>query len=604
MISTLRIPLAKKPFIGGLLMALIMIWAGPGRGGPPDDQDINYADCLTCHEGIEKISEHHKFACATCHLTPQTREVTSLKTHKPIVRNPSDPGTVTQFCMPCHEAEINSMQTALHSTMAGIINQTRTLWGAQPAASPAVYGLSGGLVPIPGPDPARYPDTPALLVDDFLRRRCLRCHLHTPGVRDRGLYRASGCAACHVPYNDEGTYLGNDPAIPRTHKGYPTRHRFVTKIPDAQCRHCHTPNRVGADYAGLFQHDYSDTYRSPVIRRKLKPPIYGLDHHHLSKDIHAQKGLWCIDCHDQQDVMGDGRLYSYEMAVPKRTCTDCHGGFDQNRPRETGNIIQNPEGHFVLIARKNSEERIIPLFASDSPGHNIPEHAKVRCSACHAQWSYQDYGLSVIREDVIADYKWYGLTAQGDPYLQDLLQTYVLDPQTVYPESKDWISGRIRPGIWSVGWRFRRWGLMPLGVDHQKRITLLRPLYQYLISYVDRLGNVALDSATPLRKDSAQKGWAFMPYIPHTIAPSGRQCRSCHQNPVAVGAGVQGGTTMDTALSIPSPPVVGGMGLLPPHVQKRLLTPSRNWYRAQFKATRALFEALASGVDPSPASSP
>ena len=587
--------LGKKTVLWALLTVMVLIPVG-SMGAQP--QNINYADCLSCHQGIEQISEHHDFACAACHLDPDKRKISRLETHQAMVRNPSAPDTVEQFCLPCHQEEIRTVQTSLHWTMAGIINQTRYLWGAQPAASPAVYGLGDQLTPLPEPDQSRYADAPALLVDDFLRRRCLRCHVHTTGARGRGLYRASGCAACHIPYTDEGTYQGNDQAVSRSEKGYPARHTFTARIPDAQCRHCHTPNRVGADYAGLYQHDYSDTFRSPRVNGALRPRLYGLDQHHLAQDIHAQQGLGCIDCHNRMDVMGDGKLYSYEMAVPKRTCTDCHGGFAPKRPVETGNVFQRPSGQFVLITKRGKKVHRIPQFSPQSPGHDIPAHARVRCSACHAQWSYQDYGLSVIREDVIADYKWYGRTAQGDPDLEALLETYVLNPDTVYPLSKDWISGLPGPGIWSVGWRFRRWEFMPLGMDHQGRITLLRPRYQYQVSYVDRLANVALDSVTPTRGDQTQQGWAFMPYVPHTVAPSGRACRSCHQNPVAAGVGVQGGATMDTVLTIPSPPAVEAMGLLAPDIRKRLLHPSLKWQKSQFKVRRSLYRALT--ADPGP----
>ncbi len=594
----------KMPVMRAVLVTVVLTLAGSASGIAAQSQNTNYADCLSCHQGIEQISRHHDFACTACHLQPKEQKARYLETHQAIVRNPSAPSTVEQFCLPCHQAEIRAVQTSLHWTMAGIINQTRHLWGAQPSASPAVYGLGGPLTPLPEPDLSRYPDTPALLVDDFLRRRCLRCHLHTPGAQGRGLYRASGCAACHVPYNDEGTYLGADQAIPRSRKGYPVRHTFTTEIPDAQCRRCHTPNRVGADYAGFFQHDYSDTYRSPRVNGKMRPRLYGLDHHHLARDTHAQKGLGCIDCHSRMDVMGDGTVYSYAMAVPKRTCTDCHGGFGSMRPVKTGNVMQKPSGEWVLFTKMDKNEHKITQFSPDSPGHDIPAHARVRCSACHAQWSYQDYGLSAIREDVIADYKWYGLTAQGDPYLQGLLEKYVLDPKTVYPVSKDWLSGQLKPGIWSLGWRFRRWEFMPLGMDHQRRYTLLRPLYQYHISYVDRLGNAVLDSITPVRGDRVQAGWAFMPYVPHTTAPSGRACRSCHQNPVTAGLGVQKGTTMDTALTIPSPPAIESMGLLGPEVQKQLLNPSKKWHKARFKVRRSLSEALPPPAGPLPESSP
>ncbi|MBW1706778.1 MAG: cytochrome c3 family protein [Deltaproteobacteria bacterium] len=556
---------------------------------PDTTKETDYADCLACHKGIERISANHEPECAACHIRPEGRSKKRLADHKSIIRNPSDPAHVYTFCLPCHEKKIKQVKSSLHSTMAGIINQTRYLWGAQKRASPAIYGLDGPFKKLPAPDPLVYPETPQMLVDDFLRRRCLRCHIHNKGPEGRGLYRATGCAACHVIYKNDGRYRGSDEAIDRSVIGYPAKHEFTKRIPNMQCLHCHNQNHVGADYEGLFEHDYTSTYRSPLVEGKPAPMIYGLDYHHLAKDIHAEKGLLCIDCHEKEDVMGNGNAYSYEMEVPKRSCADCHGGFDNPVPDLSITAIRYAaapphEGERVIFISKNQgQKHPLPLFSKDSAGHNISAHTRVRCSACHAQWSYQDYGLSIIREDVIQGYKWYYSTAQGDPYLQEILEEHIEHPEKDYPVSMDWVSGESRPGIWSAGWRVRRWEFMPLGVDHKNRYAILRPLYQYLITYVDRLGNVPLDSAIPSRMDGG-RGWAFMPYVPHTVSPFGRSCDSCHQNRMAAGLGIMQKPTMDTGLTIPSPPAVKTMRLLNADEKKKFIEPSRKWRKERLRA--------------------
>jgi hypothetical protein len=547
---------------------------------------INYADCLSCHRGIESISDSHPFACADCHLLPGDRQTKSLTGHQRIVRNPSAPEQLEAFCGPCHKAEIKAIRNSLHSTMAGIINQTRYLWGAQDRAAPAVYGLSGPLRPLPTPPSLVYPETPAMLVDDFLRRRCLRCHIHAKGSEGPGLYRTTGCAACHVHYTDEGRYEGGDAAVDRSRTGHPLRHAFTKRIPNGQCLHCHNHNHVGADYEGLFEHDHSDTYRSPMVNGSLRPIVYGLDHHRLARDIHAEKGLWCIDCHTRRDVMGDGHTYSFQMEVPRRSCSDCHGGFEGKVPDMTNRAIDKNSSGFLFISKNHDREHRLPEFRPDATGHRIEAHAKVRCSACHAQWSYQDYGLSVMREDRIHDYKWQDLSVQGDPCLQKKLKAYAESPETAYPASVDYLSGREREGIWSSGWRFRRWEPMPLGVDPAGRYVILRPFYQYLITHVDRSGNVPLDSVAPERGDGTGKGWAFMPCVPHTTAPFGRACTACHMNPVAAGLGIQDELNMDTALTTPSPPPIRTMRLLNPQEQQRLIQPTSKWHKERLNASK------------------
>ena len=46
------------------------------------------------------------------------------------------------------------------------------------------------------------------------------------------------------------------------------------------------------------------------------------------KDIHAERGMHCVDCHFQQDVHGNGMLYAEYQAAIQITCQDCHGTVD------------------------------------------------------------------------------------------------------------------------------------------------------------------------------------------------------------------------------------------------------------------------------------
>jgi len=281
--------------------------------------------------------------------------------------------------------------------------------------------------------------------------------------------------------------------------------------------------------------------------------------------------------------MGDGRVYSFQMEVPKRSCSDCHGGFGGTPPDLTNPAIRKGPAGALFIGKSRGGERRLPRFHPDSTGHRIEAHARVRCSACHAQWSFQDYGLSAMREDRIHDYKWRKLSVQGDPVIEERLKAYAESPDTAYPTSVDYLSGLETAGIWSLGWRFRRWEPMPLGMDGSGRYAVLRPLYQYLVTYVDRSGNVLLDSVAPQMGDASGMGWAFMPYVPHTTAPFGRACTACHMNRTVAGLGIQDELTMDTALTIPSPPAVKTMRLLSQEEQKRLLHPSAAWHRERLR---------------------
>ncbi len=47
------------------------------------------------------------------------------------------------------------------------------------------------------------------------------------------------------------------------------------------------------------------------------------------RDIHAERGMHCVDCHFSQDGHGDGKLYGEVRSAIAITCTDCHGGYGE-----------------------------------------------------------------------------------------------------------------------------------------------------------------------------------------------------------------------------------------------------------------------------------
>ncbi|MCC6908413.1 MAG: hypothetical protein IT430_10765 [Phycisphaerales bacterium] len=54
-------------------------------------------------------------------------------------------------------------------------------------------------------------------------------------------------------------------------------------------------------------------------------------------DVHLKAGMHCIDCHFEQDVHGDGRLYGEVRNAIEITCIDCHGTYtDEPTLRTSG----------------------------------------------------------------------------------------------------------------------------------------------------------------------------------------------------------------------------------------------------------------------------
>ena len=163
-------------------------------------QNNSLLGCLRCHTGIEEISENHKFKCTQCH--GGNRRAKSLASaHKNMVPNPSDLEHAGKYCGKCHADQIKKVEQSQMATAKGVINITRYAWGAQP------YGkINYSLRPNPKNtmEASFPPESKKHAVDSFLQTKCLRCHLQAPAPHRAGDYRATGCAACHMVYANDG----------------------------------------------------------------------------------------------------------------------------------------------------------------------------------------------------------------------------------------------------------------------------------------------------------------------------------------------------------------------------------------------------------------
>jgi predicted CXXCH cytochrome family protein len=134
---------------------------------------------------------------------------------------------------------------------------------------------------------------PADLVDDFLRRKCLKCHLESKTINPT----QNICLSCHNQHVSKEDAKSAKPTMDK-------------------CLKCHNNEFIGTDYLGLFPHDYDEAYRSPLTQEGYYPPKpYGIDYHHLSEDIHYTKGMSCVDCHNKK--IGKGGWEKVE-------CNSCH----------------------------------------------------------------------------------------------------------------------------------------------------------------------------------------------------------------------------------------------------------------------------------------
>ncbi len=291
------------------------------------------------------------------------------------------------------------------------------------------------------------------LVHDLLRRRCLRCHLYYEGDSYAETRRGLGCAACHLPYGNGGL----------------ESHTFLSSPPDRNCLHCHYGNRVGFDYYGMFEHDYPYQFRSPLLEGELPPRPWGVEFHEMQPDVHLEAGMPCLACHTGSELM-EGQK------GPQ--CTDCH---------------RNLPGKF----------------------HAPQVLQKAQCSTCHATWSFQDQGTYLLLHYEPDWEEWAEFYAQGSSEVEEIISNYFREGKAK-ALMKDKFSGRLKAGIWFLGFKKRRFAEIPLGRDDKGRLSVMRPLLDLHLSLVTPEEEVLFDNISPskIKKDPKAR---YLPYSPHTI---------------------------------------------------------------------------------------
>ena len=437
--------------------------------------------CKHCH--TPHLDKAHDFSCSTCHAGKDTSN-DQKDAHTGLIAQPAHPATMAQICGRCHPAQVAGVTQSIHFTLTPEVNQVRKAFGAQEPLS--------GLTQIPIVD---VPATPLQLADDLLRRRCLRCHLYSSGDRYPYVNHGTGCAACHLDFTD----------------GKPTTHTFLPTPGDKQCLQCHYGNWVGADYHGRFEHDFNTEYRTPYTTQEPFIRPYGVEYHQLVPDIHQQKGMICVDCHSGTELMHNRKSGAQERN--SILCQDCH--LLQNLKKSLPAGVSQEKGRYLLHSKGDNRQHEIPLMRD--PAHTASRDS-ISCQACHAQWAFNDTGVHLLRNDTNEYDAFWRLTTQGSWEVEHIL-TYNLNPDaptTLAPTMRDSITGEEKKGIWHMGYTMRRWETIQLGRDTNGRISVMRPILDLHLSWIDEEHKVRFDAVAT---QSGNKG--IQPYTPHTTGAAG-----------------------------------------------------------------------------------
>ncbi len=408
--------------------------------------------CLAtgCHDNIEPIRQHNSQmaseiyqkgaemgdpnGCVVCHSgNPQARSKT--KAHHNLIKYPASMWVNAKTCGQCHEEHVYVTNRSLMQTEAGKIQGAIWGWGA-PDGYRVVYGNyelkdPDGKTPKWGTDqykaymrrlmeenPQAFPDSLQLLPEvnletleempqqavlTYIRSDCQRCHIGVKGLQRRGDYRGMGCAACHIPFGDEGFYEGRDVSIPNDEPGHVLVHtiqssrkakvmvndKIYSGIPAETCVTCHNRGkRIGVSFLGTIESPYDTPWGH---NGESQPKLHGKHYHYLRDDHHHNPddnrdgnpngSILCQDCHLTTDVHGNGNIGGTTFGEVEIECADCHGtpekypwelplGWgdeygisEENVPRgltrklldfqEKKNTVYEPEDGYLLSARGN-----------------------------------------------------------------------------------------------------------------------------------------------------------------------------------------------------------------------------------------------------------
>ncbi len=331
------------------------------------------------------------------------------------------------------------------------------------------------------------PLDPLQLADDLLRRRCLRCHMYYPGDPYPATEHGTGCAACHLAYKN----------------GQLVSHKFIQSPSDTQCLTCHYGNFVGADYYGRFEHDFNWEYRTPFSTEddefSVRP--YGIRYQQLTPDVHQLQGLLCIDCHSGPELMGG--------SDKKITCKTCHLYKDEGWHPKNLNFTM---GKLWLTTAKGKK---LPVPQAVDRAHRYTKTAN--CQVCHAQWSFNDQGIHLLRQDTDDFDEWMALTRQGNFEVEKELEANLfLDDGSGEAKMSDKISGQDKVGIWLKSYELRRWEPVQICRDKDGILQVCRTLLDLHLSYINGDDEIILDNVRP--NDNFPQ---LQPYTPHTTGKAG-----------------------------------------------------------------------------------
>lgn len=259
-------------------------------------------------------------------------------------------------------------------------------------------------------------------------------------------------------------------------------------------------------------------------------------------DIHAEKGMQCVDCHFSRDSHGDGNLYSEVAHAVEIGCEDCHGTVKSKTNLRSSGPAAPPGGSDLSLLRtsfgkpkfewqgdkliQNSNldpnlkwevKQVINSVSKDNPNFNLKSYnakmtkkfgedslahpnEEMSCFTCHSSWATSCAGCHL---PIKANWK----------------------QSTKHYESKDtrnWATYNpqvVRDEMFQIGRH---------GPAKNNKIVPVRSSSALVLSSED-INRQKIYVQQPPIASSGYSSQAFAPHFPHTVRKTEtKNCNDCH----------------------------------------------------------------------------
>ena len=472
--------------------------------------------CLVCHSTMKGLSDSHQPASMGCFVCHKGDPFSSdkLKAHKNMILVPGNFSNVRQTCGTenCHREISERVLGSLMNTAEGIVRTDKFIFGETTLQK----------------DSDQIENIGHFASDTHLRNLCAGCHLGIEKMETGNaewLKRGGGCNACHLHYNLAATSSLNRMRSKKPLKLEEIHPAIDIQVSNDRCKSCHSRSgRISLSYEGWNETTLKPSEVSDNVHFKILPDDRVVEF--IQDDVHHQKGMNCIDCHGSYETMGDGLHPLHKEDAVKVQCIDCH---PPNAPKTSilGNLPDreslmiaglrkyHPDTRVVLTANGNRPllntlvDSLNRIFLTNKLTGEMQEakrmspvcsmgkgHKRLTCESCHSAWVPQCIGCHNTYENSVT--------------------------------GVDMLTGKPTAGSWMeyAGKNFGEPPTLGVNTDAGEKIV---PTMPGMILTID--------------KETFEKGKEkyfcrlFAPASGHTTQRTGRSCKSCHNNPLAIGYG-------------------------------------------------------------------